>query len=294
MSFSLGPQIPFAPFSNDWAARSVRSNIGRGIISIYSHVRDSILGRGLKLLTRTIVEFEIIALLGNVFRLPGSNFRMLPNPTRDRWNGTTRSPSGHWKLWNTKLILDCFVEIESVKTAKWNEVSGHLSAPLMKSTWNAIKLSLTRNSNDKDEFEDMTTSAREKIHDSIIRITKYLELRHDFVLEVVAVHLDVVMGMLQDPDSLLATISRLPAEEMSQAFSHEYFDVVRPRVVDTKDKKGNSSHVDRTVPREYREYIWCALMFRMLLWFTIHDFNENDINMVPRHHKGSKVPIFIG
>lgn len=43
-----------------------------------------------------------------------------------------------------------------------------------------------------------------------------------------------------------------------------------------------------------RGVIWLGLIFRMVCWFSLHDFDKNDINIMPADMKGSRMPVFIG
>ena len=37
-----------------------------------------------------------------------------------------------------------------------------------------------------------------------------------------------------------------------------------------------------------------GLIFRMVCWFSLHDFDKNDVNIMPADMKGSRMPVFIG
>ena len=42
-----------------------------------------------------------------------------------------------------------------------------------------------------------------------------------------------------------------------------------------------------------RNVIWCALVFRMLCWLSLHDFDKKDIQLPKSEMIGSRLPAFI-
>lgn len=45
--------------------------------------------------------------------------------------------------------------------------------------------------------------------------------------------------------------------------------------------------------KEQRNTIWISLIFRMLCWLLLHDFDKADAKIVPSDLQGSRMPIFI-
>jgi len=43
----------------------------------------------------------------------------------------------------------------------------------------------------------------------------------------------------------------------------------------------------------YHDDIWCTLVFRMILWFMLHDFNKKDVQNGKSTLLGSRLPVFI-
>jgi hypothetical protein len=70
-----------------------------------------------------------------------------------------------------------------------------------------------------------------------------------------------------------------------------YFSMVRPAVV---GNYGPDKKLLTKVEKEERNILWISLMFRMLCWFLLHDFDKADVKIVPSDLKGSRMPIFIG
>lgn len=178
-------------------------------------------------------------------------------------------------------ILDAFLERLEDKSSDYHF---NLQYNNGSSTWNRDF--------ECGSIEDMTITRRQENHDAIDSMTGYLVSHSDaIVLEVVAAHLDQVVALVQDPTSQLSTINSMAEDVYSGVFINEYFNNVRPRVLEAKDKQGNAPS-DKLMTK--RDSIWKMLVYRMLLWLSIHDFDANDVNIVPHHHKGSRVPIYIG
>ena len=44
---------------------------------------------------------------------------------------------------------------------------------------------------------------------------------------------------------------------------------------------------------EQRNNIWCTLVFRMLVWLLLHDFDKNDVQISKSELMGSRLPVYI-
>jgi hypothetical protein len=232
------------------------------------------------LLTSCTVSFEIIGMLGQVLRLRGSSFRMVPNPTNDPWGKLIGS--GKKASWKIARLMDVFQEklkelVDAEGFGPFHEVTA------ISTKWEKIsKLDF------KDESE-LSIQCREAIHDSLDERTDYLlKLKQADVLSVLVAHVTKVIDILDDPNSPLNTI--VLANKEDSLFSH-YFYEVRPAVIGNLDSKGKPlSNKDK----EQRNTIWISLIFRMLCWLLLHDFDKADIKIVPSDLRGSRMPIFIG
>lgn len=114
-----------------------------------------------------------------------------------------------------------------------------------------------------------------------------LSLPQAVILSVVVEHLKQVLKGLENPNSTLNTIVLANKEET--LFSH-YFHEIRPAVIGNLDAKGKPMSKDE---KELRNTIWISLVFRMLCWLLLHDFDKADAKIVPSGLKGSRMPIFI-
>ncbi|TGO33846.1 hypothetical protein BHYA_0225g00290 [Botrytis hyacinthi] len=231
------------------------------------------------------VSFEIIGMLGKVTRIRGSNFRMIPNPTQDPW----LKKAGSKPAWKVSKLMTIFQEKLEDLYRKESDVDKpsklDLFDKIMK-RWQDIQS--LRPGEEIDEY-NLTIEEREMIHDAIDEQTKYLlhELRQKDVLQVVVAHLNEVTKILEDHNSSLNSIVSVQKEE---PFLSIYFEKILPAVAerDIDEKELSSSE------REQRNIIWISLMFRMLCWLLLHDWNKDDKCGVPPDLKGSRMPVFIG
>jgi len=135
---------------------------------------------------------------------------------------------------------------------------------------------------------NLSIQCREAIHDALDERTDYLlGLKQSKILAVLVAHIKEVTEILADPSSILNTIVLAHKEE--SLLSH-YFSSIRPLVCDFD---GNKEWVGEK-EEELRNTIWISLIFRMLCWFLLHDFDKSDIKIVPSDLRGSRMPVFIG
>ncbi|TVY40278.1 hypothetical protein LSUB1_G003117 [Lachnellula subtilissima] len=134
----------------------------------------------------------------------------------------------------------------------------------------------------------LTIEAREAIHNALDDRTTYLlSLKQIDVLGVLVAHLTKVVEILDDQKSPLNNI--VLANKEDTLLSH-YFDKIRPAVIGNLD----SNKKPLTREEEQRNTVWISLIFRMLCWLLLHDFDKSDIKMVPSDLKGSRMPVYIG
>jgi len=224
------------------------------------------------------VAFEIIGMLGKVFRIRGSNFRMLPNPTSDPWLKKIGAKAS-WKI--TKLM-----EVFQNKLAELIDNEGFENDH--KITGIAGQWKRISDINCKDE-SNLSIEAKEAIHDAIDDTNDYLRSRTQLeVLSVLVAHITKVVDVLEDPVSPLNTIVLANKEDTLLSY---YFYEIRPFVIGNLDPKGQPLS---KLEKEDRNTIWITLIFRMLCWLLLHDFDKSDVKIVPSDLKGSRMPVYIG
>ncbi|RDL42102.1 Uncharacterized protein BP5553_02081 [Venustampulla echinocandica] len=224
------------------------------------------------------ISFEIIGMLGRVIRIRGSNFRMIPNPTPDSW----LKENGQRAAWKITRLMEVFQEKVAGLIDTEGLEEGHPVHSISQS-WKAIS-----EMGYKDEKE-LPLEVREAIHDALDERTTYLlSLKQTVVLSVVVAHLSKVLEVLQDQNSPLNNIVLANKEDTLLSY---YFSHIRPAVIGNLDTLGNPLSKEE---KEQRDTIWISLIFRMLCWLLLHDFDKSDVRVVPADMKGSRMPIYIG
>jgi hypothetical protein len=215
-------------------------------------------------------------MLSKVFRTRGSAFRMLPNPTGDPW---LKKPSANSKAsWKITRLMEIFQSKLATHIAQ-AQYPAHHQISKIAANWKIISsLSCL------DET-DLSIDTREAIHDAVDATTDYiLSLPQATTLGIVVSHITHVTEILANPNSTLNTIVLVNKEE---ALIKEYFDHVRQSVAtDGADRSAEE--------QEKRNTIWITLVFRMLCWLLLHDFDKADVKIVPSDLKGSRMPVYIG
>lgn len=227
-----------------------------------------------------IVSFEIIGMLSVVYRVRKSSFRFLPNPTADYWLKNI----GKKASWKTATLMAVFQKKlkELIVSEEYLE-NHHVSR--IYNEWHG--LDPERNCLDE---ANLSVDTRELIHNALDRQTEYLlTLKQALVLGVVVAHITKVLEVLDVATSELNTIVLANKEDALLRF---YFQDIRLAVIERPtgaDKKQQSKS-----EREQRNVIWISLMFRMLCWLMLHEFDKSDIKVVPSDLKGSRMPVYIG
>lgn len=135
-----------------------------------------------------------------------------------------------------------------------------------------------------NDVSDLDINSREDIHDVIDACTVYLRsFSLPIVMTVVGTHLTAILASAAD---LEAQINSMGADK-EKILIDFYFDTILSNILGAP----TSSEILR---REFKSHIWVTLVFRMLCWFLLHDFSEEDIQIVPSELRGSRMPVFIG
>lgn len=202
-------------------------------------------------------------------------FRMLPNPTSDTWHGDESKVS--WVL-----AIDTFQNLlsEVIVTAPV-DLGPHQLLVSIEEHWKHV----TEWTDCKDSAIDI--DMKERVHEGLSSATEFLQdqsqVSNDEIIGVVRDHIAAVLEASADIEEKLTVLG----VNASYVFIKYYFDEIRPKVV--------NGHANATIiEKRQREAIWVALVYRMICWFLLHDFDKADINIVPSVLKGSRMPVFIG
>ncbi|KAI9742401.1 MAG: hypothetical protein M1818_003934 [Claussenomyces sp. TS43310] len=223
------------------------------------------------------VTFELIAMLAEPLRLCGSSFRMLPNPTFDRW----LEDSSLKISWVTAMVHYQTVLAELLQSMALSESGPHPLIVSISEHWK--RTTVWRDCADAEMDIDM----KESVHVALDMTTSYLrdpkKVKDDDILSIVTSHLRQVLDVSDDLEAAMTALG----VSATATLIHYYLNRIRHAVVDAYPLA--SADVKRD-----REAIWLALIFRMICWFLLHDFDPADRNIIPSDLKGSRMPVFIG
>jgi hypothetical protein len=133
---------------------------------------------------------------------------------------------------------------------------------------------------------------REAVHDALDQTTAYLlSPTQVAVLSVLVAHISKVVEVLANPNSSLNAID--PANKEDALLSY-YFADIRKAVIGKADSNWDDPSEEEKEQMKKRNVIWISLIFRMLCWLLLHDFNRADVKIVPADLKGSRMIVHIG
>jgi hypothetical protein len=202
---------------------------------------------------------------------------MLPNPTADRWLAyvSQDNPMGS--------VIDWISALEAFE-ANMQKICNLTPEIRLDPQVQAI---LTETGKIKHVLKRVCDiDMREAIHDGLDRMTEYLQDRSQVtpfdIMIVVASHITAIITASEGIHSAI-NVSTDPTSKLIEY----YFIDILPKVQDKKAPHDAPARAKRGI-------IWFTLMFRMICWFILHDFDEMDINLMPSDMKGSRMPVFIG
>ena len=221
-------------------------------------------------------------MLGKVFRLPGSSFKRIPNPTPDPW---------------LKELDACVIQFEFqgnvLRMIQDPAITNSTQLLWIQESWTNTLLPSWKNRESEVDID-----MRDAVQNVLQQCDTYLKsCGEPNVIWMVNAHVSIVLEEINDPASALHSRECDTEEEIWQ----HYFDVIRGkvnnfqpmpdayRVVEGAKKRTPETSVEPAV----RQDIWLTLMFRMSLWWLLHDFDENDQLIIPTRLKGSRMPVYI-
>ncbi len=128
---------------------------------------------------------------------------------------------------------------------------------------------------------------REEIHNALDRVNKQFQdpklFSQNEITGVFGNHLETILAATDD---IQHAMSDYDDEGVQGKLVRSYFD----KVLSTVEGLVNLTDDQKSK----RGVIWLGLVFRMVCWFSLHDFDKNDVNIMPADMKGSRMPVFIG
>jgi len=105
-------------------------------------------------------------------------------------------------------------------------------------------------------------------------------------------HISKVVEALDDRRSALNNLKQGKSETpKEQLWINFYFDHILPALISIPGTDGQLPTEDE---KEERISLWVTLIFRMLCWFLLHDFDPEDVKIVPSNLRGSRILVYIG
>lgn len=262
-------------------------------------------------------------MVGEVFHIKDTSFRMLPNPTVYYWEPNTFSlPT----LTSNIVVLLRAIQSESTLMGESDQISQLLD-------WCSQSTEKTENPTNASINTDIsgTPPPNKIVHlrAGIELCDRYLnEIDTVMVYQVVRVHIQEVMAMLNEKtdtkdrsddlagsgpgdeshDSItISDIDSASVDEKHHLLAQIYCESVRRNVIRTvyKQRSRYSQKTiiqtaiaeditdSETIMKRDINQIWCTLMFRMLYWLQLHDFHKKDIQVSKGDAYDSRIPVYI-
>jgi hypothetical protein len=224
-------------------------------------------------------------MLANPFRIPASNFKMLPNPTHDFWISDLN-------------MMDCVRAFKKRLDMLVDPIPAAVRHPIL-----VFLLSFfTDHFTDKILSGTIDLDVREAAQAGLNLTKSELLPTIDkrLIPSIIAAHLS---GVLSASDMLQTAVNDLSASKEENLMKY-YFEEIKPTVkngyanVRTANNSGGMSPTTigttTEAQKEEREAVWTMLVFRMWCWFLLHEFDPADRCIVPNQFKGSRMPVYIG
>jgi hypothetical protein len=211
-------------------------------------------------------------MLATPIRIRGSNFKRIPNPTRDYYTPTF-----------SKIILmeEFQAKLRSLVVAKSINPSPEIDSIF--EHWSEIQI------HRREDEAQIDIDLREALHNALDASTaRLLSYDSKTIIRVVASHLNAVIQSLNE---LEPKLSELDAKK-EEIFVDHYFTVIRRDVLKNR-RPSEAPHIGKSINDE-KTSIWITLLFRMLYWLLLHDFDRVDLKIVPLDLRGSRMPVYIG
>lgn len=223
-------------------------------------------------------------MLARTLHMKDRCFTYLPNPTSSRWNRNHFSrrrllSSFCSEILGEKAALSQEESEESRELRSICDSASHVDAAIPQCRDDdlaPLHLNVLRNALDK------TDALLRTYHKGLV-----LDVLRCHVNEILhaAIRLDGEATEEQDSFNNLAFV---PRESLERELMEKYFHVIRQRVVvgDLKDSKLPSDAATRNA-------IWSGLVFRMICWLLLHNFHQNDVQLLDYERDRSNMWVYI-
>ncbi|XWW93381.1 hypothetical protein V2A60_001314 [Cordyceps javanica] len=266
------------------------------------------------------IAFEMLGMIGVIFHVENTAFRMLPNPTMFAWD--TRSFSLHDILFAFTSALQEGSKVD-VKQKRVPAILG-IATEVNNQFREGGQRQGTSNQAACYSYETIR-----QLRAALTECDRYLVTpdARPLVECVFRVHIEVVLEFLNDgyrggdgqgtsfaansapgsphenrgSTSPLATYKgeELPQQprlaDLDSASPNErHFILAEMYSQHVRDKVGQTVRkLRRDALEETIDDVWCTLVFRMLFWLLLHDFHNNDVQLPKSGLFGDRLPVYI-
>jgi hypothetical protein len=272
-------------------------------------------------------------MVGEMFHIKGTVFRMLPNPTVFYWDPSSFSLSALMTAYITclrSLHENTLKDSEQIsRILKWAQSDEKF--PLLRTEGSTL-----------DVFGEDINGVNLVNHLNNLRAG--VELCDEYfgrmkkpglsmIKRVVRMHIQEVMGILHEKNETddntkkdgtdeafddapitIHDIDSASGEDKETLLIQMYFDRVRQNVVRNIGKQGllskrvkarqdsfaSEDEISTSRPKPVGRFgdnevneAWCILLFRMLCWLQLHDFHKMDIQISKSDAYASRIPVYI-
>jgi hypothetical protein len=263
---------------------------------------------------QTAVAFEILGMVGEIFHIKDTGFRMLPNPTPYYWESNTFSLSTL-----TSNIASRLKEAEEAHSL--TSEGDHVSHLLNFYDQSTEKTERPPNGSINTQTSATTPAHRiAHLRAGVELCDRYLDdVDIGMVFQVIRVHIQEVLAMLNEKTSSddlagpglanegrrctisISDVDSASVDEKHRLLTQIYCESIRNNVIQTVYKQRSqysqktSAEMADSEPNVKRDInmIWCTLIFRMLYWLQLHNFHKKDIQIDKGDAYDSRIPVYI-
>ncbi|KAI1084812.1 hypothetical protein F5B20DRAFT_576126 [Whalleya microplaca] len=209
------------------------------------------------------LAFELLGMLGKIFHVKNSFFRVIPNPTFYHWNR---------QYFNLHELLLAYKK--TIDSLDYNQQAYKHLNRLQNRAENVI--------NETCQIEPIYSAALlNALHQALEVCDKFLTVK------VPRNKPSECSTSALEP--AFASLDAQPPESRQDKLIEIYFTKVLPKV---NGAEPNSPPL--TSGSEIDTNIWCTWVFRSLCWLTLHDFHKNDKQIASKIElMGNRLPVYV-
>ncbi|KAI1341118.1 hypothetical protein F5Y15DRAFT_25126 [Xylariaceae sp. FL0016] len=135
------------------------------------------------------------------------------------------------------------------------------------------------------------------LHDALNSMGAFLDPKENSRLAVLSIlrrHFQVVLGGLNNTNNtrgvpaIFDELNKDTPGRRQVRFMKIHFNEIRPEFVEQIRSQTGFEEKDA-----WAKTIWCALVFRVLCWLSLHDFHPKDVQLPKRELLNSRLPVYL-